>query len=74
MRFRQRRNVVLPHPDGPINAVISFFEDRQVDVADRAEVAVEHGEVGRGEHDLSGGLLGLGHARRFHHDVAGHLR
>src|SRR5438034_11826225 len=21
MRFRQRRNVVLPHPDGPINAV-----------------------------------------------------
>src|SRR2546428_7548017 len=28
MRFRQRRNVVLPHPDGPINAVTVCLGNR----------------------------------------------
>src|SRR3989442_140660 len=28
MRFRQRRKVVLPHPDGPINAVTVCFGKR----------------------------------------------
>ena len=40
MRFRQRSTVLLPHPDGPMNAVTSPFLDRDLGVADRFEWSV----------------------------------
>jgi len=39
MRFRQRTNVDLPHPDGPISAVASLG-DVQRDVLQRVVVAI----------------------------------
>ena len=35
MRFRQRTNVLLPQPDGPIRAVAWFGGDMQIDVLQR---------------------------------------
>ncbi len=35
MRFKVRRNVDLPHPDGPISAVTVFLADIEVDVEER---------------------------------------
>ena len=41
MRLRQRSTVVLPQPDGPMNAVISWRRDLEVDVArPRGDAAV----------------------------------
>ena len=36
MRLRQRSTVVLPQPDGPMNAVISLRGDVEVTLAHRA--------------------------------------
>ena len=45
MRLKQRSTVVLPQPDGPMNAVISFLRIAHVDVADRPERAVVDVEI-----------------------------
>ena len=60
IRFRQRRNVVLPQPDGPISAVISFFRIGRLMSRTARNVAVVHGEIGDAEHHLADGLVGLG--------------
>ena len=36
MRFSDRRNVDLPHPDGPISAVIELRVDVHADIASTA--------------------------------------
>ena len=61
IRLRQRRNVLLPQPDGPMIAVISLRADVEADAVDRAVRAVVDGGVADLEHDLGrfrGGQLG----------------
>ena len=38
MRLMQRRTVLLPHPEGPMNAVISFFGTLKVTLLTASEV------------------------------------
>ena len=59
MRLKQRSTVVLPQPEGPMNAVISLLVDVDVDVADGPEVAVVDVEVLDVEHDLAARRDGL---------------
>ena len=40
MRFRVLSSVDLPQPDGPINAVISFSCNLQIDILERLEIPV----------------------------------
>ncbi len=54
MRLKQRSTVVLPHPDGPMNAVISFLWIVEVDVAHGPERAVEHRERRRARTPAAG--------------------
>ena len=51
IRLKQRSTVVLPQPDGPMNAVISCWRIDQGDVAHRPEVAVEDRQVADVEDD-----------------------
>ena len=59
MRLKQRSTVVLPQPDGPMNAVISCWLIVDVHVAHGPEGAVVDVEVGDVEHDL-GADRGIG--------------
>ena len=54
MRLSVRRNVLLPQPDGPMNAVTTCGWMRMRDVLQRPLVAVE--EVQRVDFDLAGGV------------------
>jgi hypothetical protein len=45
MRFRQRRKVDLPQPDGPISAVTCFSRTSEVDAEQRLLLAVVHGDL-----------------------------
>ena len=69
MRFRVRRNVDLPQPEGPINAVIRFSRNLEVDVVQSLESAVEEVQIRRpsvlgcrlrsgGSRSDGGGVLG----------------
>ena len=49
MRLKQLMNVLLPHPDGPMNAVTVFRWTSRLHVLDRRLAAVRHGEIGDGE-------------------------
>ena len=60
IRLRQRRTVVLPHPDGPMNEVISFLRMLHRDLAHGAERAVVHLEVVELEHRGRRGVRLLG--------------
>ena len=62
IRLRQRSTVVLPQPDGPMNAVISFFAEHEVHVANGTERAVVDLEVAQFEH----GRLRSVHRRGSH--------
>ena len=48
IRFKHRSTVDLPHPDGPISAVISCSAMDEIDVADGPELAVEDRHVLQG--------------------------
>ena len=61
MRLKQRSTVVLPQPDGPMKAVISWRRTGAFDVAHGPEVAVVDVEVLDVEHDLG---VALGRLRR----------
>ena len=54
IRLKQRSTVVLPQPDGPMNAVISCWRIVEVDVAHGPERAVVDREVLDVEHDRRG--------------------
>ena len=53
MRLKQRMNVLLPHPDGPMNAVTVFLWTSSVDALERDLPAVGDAEVGDREHLLA---------------------
>ena len=42
MRLKQRMNVLLPHPDGPMNAVTKFFWMSRVDALERDVARIQH--------------------------------
>ena len=72
MRFSVRSTVVLPQPDGPMNAVISLAAMSSFDVVHGQVTAVVHLELRQLEHDLA--LLFRNLVRRLavvvrHHDV-----
>ena len=58
IRFSVRRNVLLPQPDGPMNAVTTFGWMPMRDVLERALRAVV--EVQVADVDLDGGRVGAG--------------
>ena len=64
MRLMQRRNVVLPQPDGPMKAVTARSGMSMRDVEQRLLVAVEHVDVARA--DFGGARRAIEPARRFH--------
>ena len=57
MRLKLRSSVLLPHPDGPMIAVILFFGTWSADVAHRPERAVEARQLVELEDDLVVGRI-----------------
>ena len=53
MRLKQRMKVLLPQPDGPMNAVTKFLRTWSVDALEREVAAVADGEAGDVEHHLA---------------------
>ena len=53
MRFRQRMNVLLPHPDGPMNAVTAFLWMSERRLTKRKRAAVPDGELLDVEDDIA---------------------
>ena len=53
MRLKQRMNVLLPQPDGPISAVISPRLDLERDVLDRDGARIANRDVPDVEDDLA---------------------
>ncbi len=75
IRFRQRRNVDLPQPDGPMNAVTDFAGISERDVVERlvlpvAEVQVRGLHPDRGGERRARGRPRLRGRRRRHDDAA----
>ena len=59
MRLMQRSTVLLPHPDGPMSAVIWFFGTSKVTPVTARKVAVEDLQVAERHDRVSASLARL---------------